>query len=94
MRAEAYAELGNADQAVDDFQAALESDPTLASARGELCDALLARGRPENRETYFRISACLSNVPGGTAPPKMLTGPLGSPVCCLILLRTSVYRLC
>ena len=45
MRAEACAEVGNLDQAIDDFQAALESDPALTSAREELCDALLARSR-------------------------------------------------
>jgi WD40 repeat protein len=53
MRAEACAEVGNLDQAIDDFQAALESDPALTIAREELCDALLARSRPGDRETYF-----------------------------------------
>jgi WD40 repeat protein len=54
MRAQAYAEVGNLDQAIDDFLTALENDPDLASAREELCDALLARSRPGDRETYFK----------------------------------------
>ena len=54
MRAEAYAEVGNLDRAIDDFQAALESDPTLESAREQLCDALLTRGGPGDRENYYK----------------------------------------
>jgi WD40 repeat protein len=53
MRAEAYAEVGDLNGAIDDFQTALESDPALTIAREELCDALLARSRPGDRETYF-----------------------------------------
>jgi WD40 repeat protein len=53
-RGEAYAEVGDFDRAIEDFQAALGSDLTEPTVRVLLCDALLARGGPGDRETYYK----------------------------------------
>ena len=53
-RGEAHAEVGDLDRAIEDFQAALGSDLAEPTARMFLCDALLARSGPEDRETYYK----------------------------------------
>jgi WD40 repeat protein len=53
-RGEAYAQVGDLNRAIEDFEAALGDGLADPTARMLLCDALLARGAPGDRETYYK----------------------------------------
>ena len=77
MRAEAYAEVGDLNRAIDDFKPPSKAIRPLRIARMK---ALRCAARPQSaggdRETFSNISECSSNAPATSTRRKCQLGGL------------------